>query len=103
MLGKLTIFPCYREGVPGALEAGPSDDEFRASDLAGAVYHAAQVVFVSLFSIVHTPEYGIGKVDSDLRPVSLCVGDRDLDVRPGSAERVRRQGRKGRTSMYLGL
>lgn len=100
--GGLTIFLGQHEGVPGGLEAGPGHDEFCAADLAGTVYHAAQVIVVSLFAIVDAAEYGIGKVDSDLTPVSSPVGIgttiSDPDLRSGLGGR----DSKRRTSMYLG-
>lgn len=46
-----------------------------------------------LLAIVHTPEYGVGEVDSDLRLVSLFVSRRVHVWAIGG----------GQTSMYRGL
>lgn len=56
----LTVFFSYGEGVPGALEAGSGHDELGAANLPSSVDYTAQIIVVSLLSVIHAPKYGVG-------------------------------------------
>lgn len=97
------------EGILGALEAGAGDDELCAADLASSVDNSAEIVVVTLFAVVDTPEYGVGQVDADLGPGWSISGQFMLyRLVRGSTGRSsdRREGghlMDAHTSMYRGL